>query len=158
MISFSTESGRFNYRSGAVIIHENHVLLHKDVEDEFWALPGGRVEFHEYSNKTVCREISEELGWQSEVIKHLWYLENFFEYRSELYHEISNIFLVSLINHPSIDSEADFIGIEEPKKLVFRWVPLALVSEYKIQPNFLQDRLNSLPDSLEHIQVGASDV
>jgi len=114
MLSFDTEKGKFNFRSGAVIVHDEHVLLHKAEEDEFWALPGGRVEFHEFSNNTVTREISEELGWSSNVDRHLWYLENFFEYNGCLCHEISNIYLVSLQNPPSIKSEVDFRGIEVP--------------------------------------------
>lgn len=156
MITFDTCKGKFNYRSAAVILHQDHVLLHRAEQDEYWALPGGRVEFHEFSSETVTREIQEELGRQSKAHRHLWYLENFFEYNSCLVHEISNIYLVGLLNPPVIDSEADFKGIEEPATMLFRWVPLASASDYKIQPGFLPSRLNSLPNELEHIQVGLS--
>ena len=156
MINFDAGKGIFNYRSAAVILHEDHVLLHRAEQDEFWALPGGRVEFHEFSNNTITREIHEELGWQSRVLRHLWFLENFFEYNARLCHEVSNIYLVGLDNSPAINSEIDFKGIEEPAIMLFRWVPLLTISNYKTQPGFLQSRLNSLPNEPEHIQVGAS--
>jgi len=53
MICFDTEHGRFNFRSVAIIIHDAHVLIHRAVADEFWALPGGRVEFFETSGEMV---------------------------------------------------------------------------------------------------------
>jgi len=45
MICFDTDNGRFNFRSVAVVIQNEHVLIHRAVEYDFWALPGGRVEF-----------------------------------------------------------------------------------------------------------------
>ena len=35
-------NNQFNFRSIALIIKDNHVLIQKDLKDDFWALPGGR--------------------------------------------------------------------------------------------------------------------
>ncbi len=51
MICFDTGNGRFNFRSVAVIIQNDHILIHRAVEDNFWALPGGRVELFENSDR-----------------------------------------------------------------------------------------------------------
>ncbi|WP_390921097.1 NUDIX domain-containing protein [Neorhizobium turbinariae] len=47
--------------------HVRHILIHRSVDDPFWAFPGGRIEFHEASAETLSREIEEELGTISVV-------------------------------------------------------------------------------------------
>ena len=61
VLKFDVGDSCFNYRSAAVIIHDDHVLIHKSEKDYFWSLPGGRVEFFESSEDTIAREIYEEL-------------------------------------------------------------------------------------------------
>ncbi|WP_156958464.1 hypothetical protein [Virgibacillus sp. SK37] len=41
--TFKLENAVFNYRVAAVMLEKNHLLLHKQVNDNYWALPGGRV-------------------------------------------------------------------------------------------------------------------
>ena len=48
-ISYKIGSGRFQYRVGGVLIHDNKVLLGTDERIDFWALPGGRVSMFESS-------------------------------------------------------------------------------------------------------------
>jgi len=153
MIFFRTDKGCFNYRSAAVIVHDDQVLLHRSIDDDFWALPGGRVEFMEQSDVAVTREILEELGLESRVVQQLWHVENFFEYNSEKYHEISNIYRVELANPPTIETELDFKGIEDSEKIYFRWVPLDKAVTYTIYPRFLISRLSDLPTKTEFIKV-----
>jgi 8-oxo-dGTP pyrophosphatase MutT (NUDIX family) len=45
VLTFDVEEKRFNFRSVAVIVHDEYVLIHKSADNDFWALPGGRVEF-----------------------------------------------------------------------------------------------------------------
>lgn len=153
MICFDTNKGRFNFRSVAVIINEGHILIHQAVGDDFWALPGGRVELFERSSDTVVREVFEELGLQCEVRRQLWHVENFFEYDSRRFHELANYFLVNLLERPIIETCVDFNGIEESVDLVFRWVPIALIHNYNLKPEFLIERLNTLPASIEIVTV-----
>lgn len=153
MICFDAVEGRFNFRSVAVIIHSDHILIHRALEDDFWALPGGRVEFFENSNLTVKREMFEELGLECDVVRQLWYVENFFEYNSLRFHELANYFLVSFTKQPKIESEMDFKGVETSVNLLFRWVPLAKLKGYNLKPDFLIDKLTDLPSSLECIQI-----
>lgn len=69
-----------------MIIHDDHVLIHRSEKDDFWALPGGRVEFFETSEDTIPREIQEELGLDSSAVRLLWHVENFFEYIGKKLH------------------------------------------------------------------------
>lgn len=153
MICFDSEHGRFNFRSAAVIIHNDHLLIHRAVKDDFWALPGGRVELFETSEDAVKREIAEEIGAKCSVQRQLWQVESFFEYNSKRFHELGNYYLVSLIDHPTIQSEIDFEGIEKDVDLIFRWIPLSKISQYKLKPEFLIEKLIDLPESIALITI-----
>lgn len=153
MICFDAKNGRFNFRSVAVIIQNDYILIHRAAEDDFWALPGGRVEFFENSDKAVEREIVEELGFKCAVVRQLWYVENFFKFGSKQFHEVANYFLVSFTNQPTIEPEIDFNGIESSVDLLFRWVPLSKLKSYNLKPEFLIERLVDIPESIEYIKV-----
>lgn len=157
MICFNTDAGRFNFRSAAAVIHNEHVLIHQVAGDDFWALPGGRVELMEASDTTVTREMYEELGIRCEVVRQLWHVESFYEFDSKYYHELGNYFLVRLCETPVIESEIDFPGIEDCVDLVFRWVPLAALKQYNLQPAFLIAGLTDLPDGIESIRINEID-
>ena len=66
-VRFQTGSKRFNYRAAGILIEQDHVLLHKQVDDQYWALPGGRVELGEQARDTIVREMKEELGYEVHV-------------------------------------------------------------------------------------------
>src|SRR5699024_6029066 len=72
--------GRFNYRTAVVMIHDGHVLLHRQPKDDYWALPGGRVSLMERSRDAAVREMQEELQIDVSINQLLWITENFFTY------------------------------------------------------------------------------
>src|SRR5262245_55753320 len=76
MIVFDVGSWRFNYRVGAIIIRDGHVLLMRMGANDFWFVPGGRVEAGETARLALEREITEELGVTGEVGRLLWANEN----------------------------------------------------------------------------------
>lgn len=76
-------------RTCAILQQEGHVLLHRGVDDRFWALPGGRLDPGEMSDEALAREMKEELGVERIRIRRLvWVIENRFAYGSGTYHEI----------------------------------------------------------------------
>ncbi|WP_347332989.1 NUDIX hydrolase [Marinimicrobium locisalis] len=152
MLKFDVGDSCFNYRSAAVIIHDDHVLIHRSEKDDFWALPGGRVEFFESSEDTIAREIFEELGVETLTRRLLWHVENFFEYTDKKYHEVSNYFLAELLADPNIVPEKDFPGVEVDLDLIYRWVPVSKLSEYVIKPVFLIEGIKNMPSSVEYIK------
>jgi len=78
MIVFDVGSWRFNYRVGAIIIRDGHVLLMRMGANDFWFVPGGRVEAGETARMALEREVTEELGVTGEVGRLPWANENFF--------------------------------------------------------------------------------
>lgn len=52
------------YRVAArvLVVNGNKVLLVKEADDDWWALPGGGIDHGESIESTVVREVEEELG------------------------------------------------------------------------------------------------
>ena len=153
MLRFDKGSSRLNIRSVAIIIIDDCVLMHKEGDDDFWSLPGGRVEFFESSEETLPREIEEELGFNGKVQRLVFFVENFFEFKGTKYHELSTYYTFQLINNISVRPNKNFIGIEDGSEMVFRWVPLPEIKSFNLKPHFLKKKLNNLPVHIEHIVV-----
>ena len=86
-LTIDLEGGRLNCRAAGIIIHDGKVLFHKNPADVYYALVGGRVKIGESSDKTVKREIEEELGKKIDVIECMATIENFFELENRNFHE-----------------------------------------------------------------------
>ena len=56
-ITIDVEDYKLNVRAAGVIIHNNKVLVHKNVNSDHYALVGGRIEIGENSVDTIKREI-----------------------------------------------------------------------------------------------------
>ncbi|WLR57487.1 NUDIX hydrolase [Mesobacillus subterraneus] len=150
--TFYIEKAVFNYRVAAVMIVDNHVLIHKQVKDEHWALPGGRVELLEDSQTSVVREVKEELGIDVKVEKLLWFTENIFDYNNKNYHEIGLYFQVSPLNISFNFHKEEFYG-EEGEQLVYQWVPISSLEKIKLYPEFIRTSLSELPEAPQHLIV-----
>jgi 8-oxo-dGTP pyrophosphatase MutT (NUDIX family) len=150
--TFYMDKAVFNYRVAAVMIVDNHVLIHKQVKDEHWALPGGRVELLEDSQTSVVREVKEELGMDVKVERLLWFTENFFDYNHKNYHEIGLYYKVSPQNGSFNFHKEEFFG-EEGERLIYQWVPISNLEEIKLYPEFIRTSLSELPDAPQHLVV-----
>ena len=162
MISVLVDGMRFNFRAAAVIIHDGHVLLHRAAYEDFWSLPGGRVEAGEASAATVARELAEELGPSLDacVGRLLWVMENFFRYEGVQSHELGMYYLVTLgASSPYLAKDQAFDGLEddlplhegERVRLIFQWFPLAALASVPLYPTILRARLGDLPTTIEHV-------
>lgn len=152
MIKFQKGNSQFNFRSIALLIEEDHILIQKDLKDDFWALPGGRVEFFETSADTVVREIHEELGWKVQVVRPIWFIENFFQIGKTNFHEISTIYLMKILDHSEFNPNIEFSGLED--HLTFKWSDISELSEINLKPKELKSKINNLPINIEFLTVG----
>jgi len=59
IVSFGSDGRTFNFRAAAVIVQGGRVLVHRADYEDFWSLPGGRVEMLEESRGALRREMLE---------------------------------------------------------------------------------------------------
>ena len=147
-ISFPLDDGLFNFRVAGVAISNGKLLLHKTPSDNFWSLPGGRVDLFEMTSQTLVREMVEETGWHIQVGELMWIVENFFGYNGVRHHEIGFYYKMEI---PDVDCDADFQAIELGSELLFHWHPLEELQSIKIYPEFISKDLIQNTTHPKHI-------
>jgi ADP-ribose pyrophosphatase YjhB (NUDIX family) len=153
MIQFDEGMRRFNYRVVGVAIHDESVLLHRAAHESFWTLPGGRAEHGETAEQTIKREMQEELETDVDVVRLLWFVENFFAYDGRQYHEIALYFLIRLPENSPLRASAAFDRTDAGVLLNFKWHPLQadLLTKLPLLPAFLPAAVTELPLSVVHV-------
>ena len=144
MLSFDLASYKFQLRAAAVILHDGWVLLHRAEGDDFWALPGGRVEPGEDSASAVVREMHEELQ-ETVVCRNLLYVvENFFSLKGKPNHEIGLYFAASLASESCVLGKGQsYFGVEGNSKLEFRWISQSELHSLDLRPSCLKNSLST---------------
>ena len=154
MLQIERADGRFIYRTAGVAVDRDRVLIHRSEDDDFWALPGGRVEMGEIASEALAREMHEELGIQVEVGRLLWIVENFFTYAGYACHELALYFWMTLPpDAPLRRAAGPFYGDEFGLPLIFRWLPFDQLPATELYPIFLKRRLLAIPDHPQHVIV-----
>jgi ADP-ribose pyrophosphatase YjhB (NUDIX family) len=152
MISFDTDGHRFNFRAVAVITTRDHVLLHMLEGDEYWSLPGGRVEAGEDAATAVAREMREELDIQVKVGRLLWIVENFFTGGGRPHHEVGLYFATEAPPDARIlDFSMRHAGNEQGRKLEFAWFNRHELASIDVRPAFLRNALAQDPLQFAHV-------
>lgn len=146
---FKMDHAVFNYRVAGIWIENGHVLLHKQVHDQHWALPGGRVAFSEESQVSLKREFREELDVDIRVDRLVWVSENFFEYDRRNFHELGFYYLVSSEDPTILKNKEAFYGVEG-ERLIYKWMPIEELRDIELLPKFLKTALTDLPKHVEH--------
>lgn len=140
-ISIEIENIKFNYRVAGVIKNKNNILLHKNDDDIFHAIPGGRIKIGETSKEALKREFIEEMGLTPKKLKFRGIIENFFEYNNKKYHEVMIIYDVEFDPDCEIYKKDVIKGIEEKSKLNFVWKTLDEIENLDLRPKSLKDIL-----------------
>ena len=169
VITFGQGDRRFNLRAVAVILdrEQRRVVIHHASHEDFWTLPGGRVELGESAAEALVREMREEMGVEVEVGRLLWVVEGFVTFLERHWHEISFYFLAILPSDCPLYNQAKWSGIEEgiedffiPEELrgttnnlelLFEWHDIDRLHDVNLFPRFLQDDLRSLPTEVQHV-------
>jgi 8-oxo-dGTP pyrophosphatase MutT (NUDIX family) len=151
MLTFRSGGGVFNCRAAAVVVRDDQLLVTQETGSAFWYLPGGRVDFGESAAQSVVRALHEELAVVGQVIRPLYFVENFFALSDgRPFHEWSMYFLAE-IEADAVPRTRDANGLESHVDLRFRWAPLDALDKLPLRPSFLIESLKEMPDALEHI-------
>ena len=132
---------KLNIRTAVVITHNGKVLAHRNLNKGHYALIGGRVEIGEDSEKTVKREVMEELGKEIEVKGYVSTIENFFEMKGSKYHEIMFIHKAEFTDEDDKKIECTMKNIEGKDYLQYEWLDLKKMDEYSLLPIAVKDIL-----------------
>jgi len=125
-ITFKTETGSFNYRVCAVIIHDGKILAMKDERLPYFYLPGGRVNLYERAEDAVLRELSEELHVDAKIIRPLWLNQAFFveDVNHERYHELCLYFLMDILDTDLFSRGMQLPAEREKEPMLLNGCPL----------------------------------
>ena len=137
-LTIDVEDYKLNVRAAGVIIHNNKVLAHKNINSDHYALIGGRVAIGDDSEKTVKREIQEELGKEIEITGYVATVENFFEMKDAKYHEILFIHRAEFKNEEDKKIEYTLKNIEGKDYLQYEWLDLGKIEEYTLLPKVVK--------------------
>lgn len=140
-LTIDVEDYKLNVRAAGVIIHNNKVLVHKNVNSDHYSLIGGRVEIGEDSETTVKREIQEELGKEVEITGYVSTIENFFKMKGSKYHEILFMHKAEFTNEEDKKIEYTLKNMEGKDYLQYEWLELDKIEEYPLLPKIVKDVL-----------------
>jgi len=154
MITYQQDDRGFIHRVSGVAPHEGRVLLQGAEHEDFWTLPGGRVELLEHSPDALRREMQEEIGCRVTVGPLLWVMENFFQHAGVRWHGVDFVYRMTLPpESPLMAGDGPFDAWEDNGiKLTYQWFPLDSLGAIRVLPVFLQGALASpLPPTTTHI-------
>jgi 8-oxo-dGTP pyrophosphatase MutT (NUDIX family) len=154
MLTFDQGAGRFNFRVAGLARRDNAVLVHRNIADDFWTLPGGRVEMGEPTADALAREMQEELGLAVTVGPLRWVIENFFVYDDKRCHEMGFYYDMVLPAGCRFMAEpGPFRIVEGATTFDFIWADAseANLAALPLYPAALRARAATLAASLEHL-------
>lgn len=152
LLDFVDSDMRFHVRVAAVCICDGHVLLQGWDDAGRWILPGGRGEMLETTPDSIRREMSEEFLIDVEVGRLLWVSERFWTTEDVRTHQIGFIYEVHLPEACDLrDVTRDFAGDDGGTPFIARWFPIESLPDVWVQPSFLCQALQSLPETPQHI-------
>lgn len=138
-ITIDVENYKLNVRAAGIIIHNNKLLIHRNINKDHYALIGGRIEIGENSEDAVKREIREELGKEIQITGNVATIENFFEMESHKYHEIMFVHKAEFVNEEDKKIETTIENIEGKDYLKYEWVDLDKIDEYPLRPQIIKE-------------------
>ena len=151
-VEIQADGWRFQPRVAAVCVWQDHLLLQRALDGDFWVLPGGRLLPLELTADALVRTMRWEIGQEVTVGRLLWVMEYVTPMNGQPVHELGFYYAVDLPeNSAFLDLTHDHTGVERGHDLVLRWVPIDALPDLPLFPEFLRNAVRELPDSPQHI-------
>ncbi|EOP88383.1 NUDIX domain-containing protein [Bacillus thuringiensis] len=121
---------KFHHIVRAVMIKDKKLLVAEYIGHHYF-LPGGHVEIGESAENALIRELREELGVNCSIQQFLGVIENQWQDKEVLHHEINHIFEVE-----SQDLHTDLPPKSSESHLAFQWIDCnkEALNHYEIMP------------------------
>ena len=139
-ISVNVGEHLLNYRVSAIIKKKNKVLVHHSIGSEHFTLPGGRVKEGESSIEALQREIKEEMDFETEYVRPVSLIENFFIMKGKEYHELLMTHELKFKNE-EIYAKEKYEPVEPEKqgKLEFLWIDIKDIDNINVVPEAMKN-------------------
>ncbi len=130
-----------------MIISDGKILAMQDERSPYYYLPGGRVMLGETAESAVIREVREELGVTSTIIRPLWFNQAFFteDVDHMQYHELCIYFLMDITDTDLLSRGNKFKAREGQRTHTFEWLPFERLQDEYFYPLFLKTEIFNLP-------------
>lgn len=115
----------------AAWLHGSRVLLARTRNKDYYALPGGHIEFGESAAAALAREILEETGERITPVRLVLVSEGTFQTRKRWHHEFNLVFHVE---HAGSKRQTPPTIRSREKDLTFEWIELAAAVDLDIRP------------------------
>ncbi|ETT83541.1 NUDIX domain-containing protein [Bacillus mycoides] len=121
---------KFHHIVRAIMIKDEKLLVAEYIGYHYF-LPGGHVEIGESAENALIRELREELGVTYSIKQFLGVIENQWQAKETLHHEINHIFEID-----SNELKSDFTPISKESHLAFHWIDFNKenINSYTIMP------------------------
>jgi 8-oxo-dGTP pyrophosphatase MutT (NUDIX family) len=156
MVCFDVEGMRFNFRVAGIALRDQQVLLNRFAGQDYWFLPGGRVELGETSIDGLRREMQEELREEVQVGRLLWIVESFFGgVEDKTYHELGLYYRMDFApESPVYRAQEPLLALDGQTHVTFEWFALRELDEIRLYPPFLIPGLRDVPAQTAHVLDG----
>lgn len=148
---FTNDKNWFRYRTAAIIIEDDCVLMASNDVSRYYYSVGGGVHLGETAEESVVREVLEETGVNYEIDRLAFIHENFFDGNGITTglkcHEVAFYFLMKSVGSQSLNSNS----ICAEGKEYMNWLPIKELKTHTIYPAFFAEKLINMPPHIEHI-------
>lgn len=112
----------------AVVLQQEAILLVRHSGEEFYDLPGGKVEFGETIESALQREALEEAGADLTIGSQLWLGQDYFYHgKKHAFYQTVQLFYAATIS-------GKLKKPSEPTVTFYDWVPVKDLSRYPVIP------------------------
>ena len=150
-ISLQVNNGLFNYKVGAIIIHDEKILMIKNDVFPYYYTVGGRVIFGETSEVALLRETYEETQVNFEIDRLAFIHENFFIadfMENKFCHEIALYYHMK--PSPDLDNLICNSTGGNGEKESLHWLLISELQKYPVFPDFYKTELSNLKNEVIH--------